>query len=85
MKIGTKERNALANKLSVIGLTYHESACPPVLVQAVRDAGGNTAELEGIYCGDEGSAYGKVFENCGIAHTWYRMPSGRFEIVAYLT
>ena len=35
--------------------------------------------------GSEFTVYNHVIENVELRLTWYRMPSGRYEIVAYLT
>ena len=42
------------------------------------------ATMEGIYCGHEGRMSELAGENRYFTMSWYRMTSGRFEIIAYL-
>lgn len=42
-----------------------------------------TDDMDGIYCGHEGRATVELGENVWMNMGWYRMPSGRFEVVAY--
>lgn len=51
--------------------------------------------FEGTFCGEQGSTLPRVaqlgagmlgmIDNAGIALSWYKMPSGRLEIVCYLS
>lgn len=40
---------------------------------------------EGIYCGREGRIQEKVGENSWFFMSWYKMPSGNYEIVSYVS
>jgi hypothetical protein len=95
----TARKNAANAKLHAIGLRYHDGI-PTQEIQGILDEAsmGRNAEtlenvMDGIYCGSEGrmqevvidaDAQGR-FHKCGFFMSWYKMPSGRFEIVSCLS
>jgi hypothetical protein len=77
-------RNAFEKVLSQIGSVYHVNACPDALCAAVREAGFPVSALDGIYAGREGRTVHELSPAVRLVHTWYRMESGRYEVVCYL-
>jgi hypothetical protein len=51
--------------------------------QILTSAGFNQLE-DGIYTGAEGSLVEKIGDKAHCMMTWYKMPSGRYEIVIYV-
>ena len=41
--------------------------------------------LDGIYCGATGRATTRVADDHILVLSWYKMPSGRFEVTAYIS
>lgn len=76
---------ALRGALVKIGKVYHASACPEVLVEAVRQAGAPIGALDGIYTGRDGRTVHHLSDEYGLVHIWHRMNSGKYEITCYLT
>lgn len=68
-----------------LGLTYHEGLPIDQIGSILSENGFDTESLEGIYCGDSGRASDPVSAKRYLCLTWYRMPSRRFEIVAYVS
>lgn len=58
-------------------------------VDAVVSANGLEVDREtsdGIYCGEQGRAqWALVGCRKGVQMTWYKMPSGKYEVVAYVS
>ena len=80
--------NAALSKLEV----YHKSI-PFDAIRAIVEAIGNTTvldvdgtPLEGVlFCGHEGQALFSLKDSrYGLSLSWYRMQSGRYEIVTYI-
>jgi hypothetical protein len=85
-----KLTQALANKVnkvitSLTHNTYFDSIPAAPIAAILESFGLLTSELNGIYCGHEGRTLAQVADNAWLHMTWYRMPSGRFEIVAYVS
>ena len=55
------------------------------LAELAGENGFDTADFEGIYTGREGRATVDLGHGASMAFTWYKMGSGRYEIVAYAT
>lgn len=95
----TARKNTVNKKLHAIGLRYHPSI-PANEIQSILDEGffGKNAEtltnvMDGIYCGAEGRMSETVIDTCadgkfrkfGFLMSWYKMPSGNYEIVSCLS
>ena len=63
---------------------YHQSL-PLADIDAILTANGFKPLEEGIYCGHQGRINDQVGEFSYLVMSWYRMPSGRFEINAYIS
>lgn len=74
----------LANQELGMLLTYHPHI-PTGDVDAILTAYGFKPLEEAIYCGAEGRIHEQVGERTWIVLTWYKMPSGNYEIVSYLS
>lgn len=64
--------------------TYFDSIPLSDIIEILDAHGFDSGDLDGIYTGHEGQARSRVSEKHWMMMTWYRMPSGRFEIVAYI-
>lgn len=81
-----RRANAALSKLPC----YHATlgAGVDAVGRAVEEAGLviDRETADGIYCGEEGrSQWALVGCRRGVQMTWYRMPSGRYEVVAYVS
>jgi hypothetical protein len=81
LKHDTKRVNEVLYKM---GRTYHASV-PLDLVNALLEYNGFTALEAMILCGRDGQLHESVGRNRWLALSWHRMPSGRYEVVAYLS
>lgn len=63
---------------------YHDGL-PLTEIDNILAANGASALEEAIYCGREGKVHEQVQSNTWLTMTWYKMESGRYEIVAYVS
>jgi len=47
-------------------------------------AGFDASELSGIYCGETGRHTAEIGDRRFFHMTWFKMPSGRYEMVGYI-
>ncbi len=64
---------------------YFDGIPATALAALVAEHGFDPSDFAGIYCGNQGRAFCQIGFGRGLALSWYRMPSGRFEIVAYVS
>lgn len=64
---------------------YFESIPIKEISDILNKYGFDSEPLEGIYTGREGRTHEKVGDYTYIVITWYKMQSGRYEIVVYLS
>lgn len=74
----------VANKLLSKMPTFHPFIPITDIDNALTGAGFRTME-EAIYCGREGSVHEQVGDRTWISLTWYKMESGNYEIVVYVS
>ena len=79
----TRERRA-ANKMLQALPVYAEGLQLEAMNAVLEEHGFNTLE-PGIYCGREGQHHEQVGPKTWLTFTWYKMESGRYELVAYLS
>jgi hypothetical protein len=82
-KTERKMRTRVSRKLQALPI-YHDGL-PIQQIDEILDSCGFSATESAIYCGREGSATHQVGRNTFLAMTWYKMESGRYEIVAYVS
>jgi hypothetical protein len=86
IKISRADHRSVNDGLHALGLVYHHSiplnAIVGVFPGAVRE--NVRAALAGIWCGREGKEV-IPFAKHSLVVSWYKMPSGRYEIVSYLS
>jgi hypothetical protein len=76
--------NRLNRALSLLTTNNYFDSIPIVpIAYCVLNQDFSDEDLEGIYCGDNSRCVADLGENVWLAFTWFRMPSGRWEIVAY--
>lgn len=81
MKPATKANKELNN---LTRNTYFESI-PVQQVSNILTQNGFKGLEDGIYCGREGRLNEQIGPKNWIAMTWYKLGSGRYEIVAYVS
>jgi len=69
--------------LAALGRVYHQGL-PLSDIDAIL-APFDLKMQDGIYCGDTGECAECVGNNVFMRMQWYRMPSGRFEVTAYVS
>jgi len=74
----------VANRLLAKLANYHQFI-PTTEIDAALTAAGFNAMEDAIYCGREGSVHEQVGDKTWISMTWYKMESGMYEIVAYVS
>jgi len=82
----TEERNArrrVNNALNTLGRLYHDGL-PIDRVDDILTAHGFEPTQPAIYCGRDGRVTERVGERSYLTLTWHKMPSGRYEVVAYV-
>ena len=82
-KLPAKHRARINRELSTLCKGYFPQI-PIQEIQAILDV----FELkipDGIYCGHEGESMEEIGHGVWLRMTWFRMLSGRFEIVAYVS
>ena len=86
LNVAKKIANDLLHKLTTN--QYFNGIPINQMSEILRVLGFNTANLEGFYCGHEGRCNERMSfldKEAWFTFTWYRMPSGRLEIVAYVS
>src|ERR1039458_7312714 len=79
-------RKAVNCKLDMLGKSYYVGLTEPLLrIDSWLHEEGFTALSDGVYCGEDGRIHEQVGPHTWLSLTWYRMESGRYEIVAYLS
>lgn len=79
-----KDRKKAGNKLSDLTANRYFESIPVDEINAILVSHGFTALESGFYCGREGRLNEGVGRGVFLTMTWYKMESGRYEIVAYL-
>jgi hypothetical protein len=82
-----KKNRAAANKDLDKLLTNKYFKHIPVaeIKEILKNHAFNPDPLDGVYTGDEGKIHEKVGEKSYIVITWYKMESGNFEVISYLS
>ncbi len=83
----TRRRQA-NQRIHALTCNRYFDSIPVMELQAIlADSGFNPDPLNGIYCGHEGriSDDARVGDRTWCNLSWYRMPSGRYEITCYLS
>ena len=55
------------------------------LAEILKANGFDATELNGFYCGHEGRTNQPVGHNKNVFITWYRMQSGSYEMIGYIS
>ena len=74
---------AVNAKLHEMGRVYHHGLPIHIIAGWLEEEGFSPMEAA-IYCGAQGRVHEQVGPHTWLALTWYKMESGRYEIVAYL-
>jgi hypothetical protein len=67
-----------------MGRTYHQSVPLDAVNGLLTHYGFNELDAM-LLCGREGSLHENVGRNRWLSLTWYKMESGRYEVVAYVS
>ncbi len=66
-------------------VTYFEAIPLNVMGEILGRYNIDSAPLDGIYCWREGTASTQLGKNFWIYFTWYKMNSGKYETVCYIS
>jgi len=80
-----QQRKKANKELATISQKYHKTLPISEISQILSKNGFDSAVMEGIYCGHTGKVYEQVGKKTWIIFTWYKMPSGNFEINVYVS
>jgi len=81
-----KARNRANMAIRKLTRDVYFASIPVSELQGILSSVGfNPSPLDGIYTGAQGTTCDKIDTHTTFAMQWYRMPSGRYEIVAYLS
>jgi hypothetical protein len=79
----TTTRKHTNDALHTLGLQYHDGL-PIGKIDAILAANGFNETEPAIYCGREGRVSLEIGDKQWLQLSWYKMESGRYEIVAYV-
>lgn len=86
-------RNRINKEIGKIG-TYHDGIPVDEISVCIKNHGGmmvqeDGTEWSGIFCGEQGTCNIPVvfadYSNMFVSISWYKMDSGRYEIVTYIS
>jgi len=82
----TRRRQA-SQRIHALTFNRYFDGIPVAGIQSIlTDCGFDAEPLDGIYCGHQGRLDAvRVGERTWFNLSWYRMPSGRYEITCYLS
>ena len=80
-------KNSINRALQALTANRYFDSLPLRDIASILSAHGVTVPLDGIYCGHQGRLHEPLGPDSRllICLTWFRMPSGRFEINAYVS
>lgn len=79
-----RDTKAVNDALYGMGRTYHQSVPLDAVNGLLTHYGFNELDAM-LLCGREGSLHENVGRNRWLSLTWYKMESGRYEVVAYVS
>lgn len=79
-----RDTKAVNDALYDMGRTYHQSVPLDAVNGLLTHYGFNELDAM-LLCGREGSLHENVGRNRWLSLTWYKMESGRYEVVAYVS
>ena len=79
-----RDTKAVNDALYGMGRTYHQSVPLDAVNGLLTHYGFNELDAM-LLCGHEGSLHENVGRNRWLSLTWYKMESGRYEVVAYVS
>lgn len=79
-----KDKRKINNALYDLTTNRYFDAIPVAQINAILEPFEMKME-DGIYCGADGHLNEQLADNVWLAMTWHKMPSGRYEIVAYVS
>jgi len=82
-KTERKMRTRVNRKLQALPI-YHDGL-PLTQIDDILASEGFSALESAIYCGRTGQSHEQVQSNTWFTFTWYKMESGRYEVVAYVS
>lgn len=82
-KLPAKHRAKVNRQLDSLCKNYFPSI-PISDIQTILDQFELKIE-DGIYCGATGESHEPIGNGCWLRLSWYRMESGKYEIVAYIS
>jgi hypothetical protein len=81
-----KAKDAVNGFLFDLGKTYQDGLPIGAIIEKLNSVGfTETEDLEGVYCGREGRVNATVGNGVYLTLSWYKMPSGRYEVTSYVS
>lgn len=83
----SKAKNRVNKKLAIMGKVYHDGLPIQQVIDILHESGfTDTDELNGVWCGRDGSTHAHVGDSVYIQISWHKMEiSGRYEFIAYVS
>ena len=78
-------RRHQVNKCLAIGIPTYTDGLPISTINSLLMAHEFNPMEPAIYCGESGNVHEQVGDKTWISLTWYKMESGKYEIVVYLS
>ncbi len=85
MTTEAQQRHKTNKALGVMCKKYYKSLPVNEIAAVLKENGFDGDEMDGIYCGHNGKILEQVGKKTWIYFSWYKMPSGNFEINAYVS
>jgi hypothetical protein len=85
MDTKTESRNRQRVNRELQALPIYHDGLPLATIDAILVKHGFNATEPAIYCGASGSCTDKVGPRTYLSFSWYKMESGRYEIVSYVS
>jgi hypothetical protein len=82
-KTETRQRSRVNRELQQ--LPIYNDGLPISLIDDILTKHGFNATEPAIYCGREGTSNAQVGDRTYLSLTWYKMESGRYEVVTYVS
>jgi hypothetical protein len=81
----TKTRSKTNKELQALCKTHYKSLPITEVKNILKANGFDSTVMDGMYTGSQGKVHAQIGKNRWIVFTWYKMPSGKFEINAYVS
>lgn len=81
----TERRSRKLANIKLHNLPVYSDGLPLSQIDEILASAGFSELEPAIYCGREGNSHEQIGRSTWFSMTWYKMPSGRYEVVAYVS